>query len=149
MQIKFTAYGTPKTAGSKTSFSGVRRDGTRFTNTVDSCKGGKSFRHVVVSAAREAYDGPLLSGALSVAMTFYFVRTKSDFTSKGKLKKGQNGFHTKLPDVLKSARLVEDALSKVIYLDDKQIVQESLQKAYGEPARVEVTINTLDEPRDQ
>jgi hypothetical protein len=49
------------------------------------------------------------------------------------------------PDVLKLARAIEDAITGVIWVDDSQIIDEHLYKRWGDPARVEVTIEPASE----
>ena len=50
---------------------------------------------------------------------------------------------TSKPDVLKLARLVEDALTGVLFIDDAQIITELIEKHWGEPARVEVRVSEI------
>lgn len=142
MKIQFTAYGLAKPAGSKRAFAFVGKDNRPHARVVDACAAGKSWQHVVASAARDAYDGPLVSGAVTMTLVFYFPRPAGHSGKKG-LKASAPAFHTKRPDALKLARGVEDALTGVAYVDDSQIVQEHLFKNYGEPARVEVLIQSL------
>ena len=143
MRISFTAFGEAKPGGSKTAFAFKRKDGSLGANVVDSCKTVKSWRHVVATAAREVYDGPLLDGPLSLTLVFHTPRPKAHFGKHG-LKRTAPVHPTKRPDCLKLARAVEDSLSSVVYRDDSQIVQEILFKNYGEPARCEVTIVELE-----
>lgn len=142
--IEFTAYGEAKPGGSKTAFAFKRRDGTIGANVVDSCKTTKSWRHVVASAAREAYDGELLDGPLELDLTFYRPHPKGHRNAKGELKPSAPKHPTTRPDVLKLARAVEDSLTGILFYDDSQIVAEHLHKRYGEPARVEVYISEFD-----
>lgn len=143
MKIQFVAYGLPKPAGSKRGFPIKRKNGSIGVAIVDACKDTKSWQHVVASAAREAYNGPLLDGALVLTCCFYMPRIKGDFNSKGGLKPKAPSFHLKKPDTTKLVRAVEDALSDVVWRDDVQVVQQFATKNYGEPARVEVLIQTL------
>lgn len=146
-RIEFTAYGEAKPAGSKRAFAFKRRDGSTGTSVVDACKKSAPWKHYVAAAAREAYDGPLLTGALTVSFHFYFPRPASHMGSgrnAGKIKASAPSFITKAPDVLKLSRGVEDAMQSVVYKNDSQIVQEHLFKSWGEPARVEIKIATLE-----
>lgn len=143
MRIEFTVLGLAKPGGSKTAFAFKRGDDSVGARVVDACKSAPSWKYVVASAAREAYQGPLLMGALNVSFHFYFPRPKGHFGKKG-LKPSAPLFLTKRPDALKLARCTEDAMTGVVYADDSQIVQEYLSKQYGEPARAEVVIESLE-----
>ncbi len=150
MKIEFTAYGIAKPAGSKTAFAFKRANGSVGASVVDACKATKPWQAVVSAAVMAAddrgldpWERPLLEGAIIASFRFYFPRPKSHYNSKGELKSTAPAFVTKKPDVLKLARAVEDAMTGIVYRDDSQIVQEHLFKSYGEPARVEVKIETL------
>jgi Holliday junction resolvase RusA-like endonuclease len=47
------------------------------------------------------------------------------------------------PDVEKLARAVLDGLQTVIFVDDNLICQQPLEKVWGEPPGVQVTVETL------
>ena len=151
-KIEFTAYGEAKPAGSKTGFVVKTKSGKSRAVVVDACKTTKPWQAVVSSAAWSAvsYVGDGVQGmsmfdsALWAAMRFYFPRPKSHFNSKGQLKPTAPAFITKKPDALKLARAVEDAMTGIVYRDDSQIVSENISKHYGEPARCEITIQTLE-----
>lgn len=153
--ISFTAYGKAQPAGSKGSYVLRRKDGSIVTrpggspivNTVDANAKAKDWKVAVAWAARKAYQGPLLDGPLHVRMTFYRPRPKGHFRKSGELsKEGLDSLApTSKPDLLKMARAVEDALTEVVWRDDAQIAFEVLLRWWGEPARVVVSIHTLDE----
>jgi hypothetical protein len=156
-KIEFTAYGEAKPAGSKTGFVVKTKSGKSRAVVVDACKTTKPWQAVVSVAAREAIAECVVAGgsvcsstnemfdsALWAAMRFYFPRPKSHFNSKGQLKLKAPAFVTKKPDALKLARAVEDAMTGIVYRDDSQIVSENISKHYGEPARCEITIQTLE-----
>jgi len=143
--IAFTVYGEPKTAGSKRAFY---KAGMKRAIVVDDNDKSRDWKEHVSSAARQNYQGPLLTGPLKVSLRFYRVRPKGHFNGRGEMNKaGRDSIGpTTKPDVLKLARAVEDALSGVIYRDDAQIIREVLEKEWGEPARVEVVIEPLQQP---
>jgi len=147
MKIEFTVYGEAKPAGSKTGFVVKdKRTGKSRAIVVDACKAGKPWHAAVASAAAEAFQGELIRGAVAATFRFYFPRPKCHFgtgRNAGTMKPDAPAFVTKAPDVLKLARNVEDALTKIVYADDAQITQEFLSKHWGEPARCEVKIETL------
>lgn len=150
--IKFTAYGEPRTAGSKRAFALRRRDGSLVTRaggspvinvTEDNAK-SKDWRRTVAWSAREVFSGELLRCALKVEFTFYRPRPKGHHGVHGLSKTGrETPFPIGRPDVLKLARAAEDALTGVVWNDDAQIVLEVLRKEWGEPARLECAIEAM------
>jgi Holliday junction resolvase RusA-like endonuclease len=145
MKIEFTAIGKAQPAGSKKGFIVKMKDGKQRAIVTDDNTKSKPWQAVVSDAAGDAYTGPLLNGPLKVAFHFFRPRPKGHFKAGGKLSKlGQEsiGPMTK-PDLLKLSRGVEDALTGVIWRDDSQIIAEELHKDWGEPARVEVSIEEI------
>jgi Holliday junction resolvase RusA-like endonuclease len=143
-------YGIPQPAGSKRGFRNPKTGGVSIT---DANSKSKPWQAEVKNAAADAMMGgdpegqsrilearPLLDGPLLLELTFWMPRPKGHFGAKGDVKPKSPRFPTVKPDVLKLARAVEDALTGIVYRDDSQIVSETLQKAYGEPARVEVRV---------
>ena len=145
MAISFTVTGQSQPAGSKRAFPFHKRDGSLGVSVSDDNPKSKGWKELVAFYARQAYDGPLLDGPLSVTFVFYRPRPKGHFNTKGALnKKGRDSSApTTKPDVLKLARGVEDAISGIIWRDDAIIVDEFLSKRYGEPARCEITIEEI------
>ena len=141
IKIEFTVFGQPQTAGSKKGFYQPKLK--RVIITDDNTK-SRSWKEQVASAAHQAYNGPLLREALAMSLIFYRVRPKGHFKANGisfsKTGAGSFGPATR-PDLLKLARAVEDALKGVIYVDDAQIITETLRKRWGEPSRVDVLIS--------
>jgi len=133
--ISFFIAGIPKPAGSKRGFA-IKKGGA-FTGRVaivDDCKGSRDWKTDVKIAAKEAYAGPLLQGALSVKFLFHLQRPKSHFgTGKNAatLRAGCPAWPIVIPDLLKLARAIEDALTGIVWQDDAQIVQEYLLKRYA------------------
>ncbi len=150
--IRFTVLGKPQPAGSKRAFALKRRDGSPVTRAngsqvvtvVDANPNAKDWKNSVRCAAREVYSGELLTGPICFECVFYRPRPKSHYRSGARsheLKDGMDrALPTSKPDVLKLARGVEDALTGVLWVDDAQICNESLRKEYGEPARVEISV---------
>lgn len=155
--ITFTVYGKPEPAGSKKSLVPLNRHGQPYrrqnggvvVSTVDTNKNAKGWKAIVSLEARKAMLDAglheLLSGPISFRLAFFVQRPKSHYgtgRNAGQLKASAPKYPTVKPDVLKMARGVEDALTKVVWHDDSQIVRESLGKDYGEP-RVEIEIEEL------
>lgn len=150
VRIQFTVYGVSQPAGSKQSFVPVNRftkepfrrpDGGIVVSTVDANRKSTGWKEQVAFAARQVYQGELLTGPLKATFIFYRCRPAGHSGANGLNKKGREAIApTSKPDVLKLARAVEDACTKVLWHDDAQIVDERLEKRWGEPARVEITI---------
>ena len=143
MRIEFTVIGTPQPGGSKKGYPMRGADGKMHVAIVDVNAKAKPWKACVAAAAREAYDGPLLRGALIVQMVFCRKRPKGHYrTGKNShlLKDSAPIYPTTRPDVLKLARSTEDALTGVIWEDDSQTVDLKLAKRYGEPERAEIVI---------
>jgi Holliday junction resolvase RusA-like endonuclease len=143
VNLEIVVYGTAKPAGSKRGFV---IPGTTRVSITDANPQSKPWKNQVAQVAgyqmqgRDMFDGPL-----AVVFRFVVARPRGHFKKDGSLNATglRNPHPAKRPDVLKLARGVEDALSKVVYRDDSQIVDERLVKEYGEPDRVEITITEL------
>ena len=102
---------------------------------------------VVALAGAQVHKGrPLLNVPLCMTMTFYRQRPGYHYgtgRNAGKVKPSAPALPAVPYDVLKLGRAVEDALKGIIYKDDALICDEHLRKRWGEPARVEVTIEEL------
>ena len=130
MEIKFFVPGVPKTAGSKNAFI-IRPKGgpPRAIVTDASGKAGKDWRASIQQACPSTGSGPA-SGAVQVFILFLMPRPKAHYNSKGDIKDSAPFWHTSKPDVLKLGRAVEDALTKLLWIDDSQIFQTRLYKRY-------------------
>ena len=94
-------------------------DGTRKR------KGGEldRYRDKVAARALEAMAGrALLVGAVTLSAEFVFQRPKSHYTTKGAVTKSAQLRFPPL-DVSKLVRAIEDAMSGVVYVDDRQITR--------------------------
>jgi DNA (cytosine-5)-methyltransferase 1 len=141
--VSFKVFGIPQPAGSKRGFRNPKTGGVIITDANSKAKPWQAeVRNAAAAAMSTPADmlGPLLDGPLLLELTFWMPRPKGHFGAKGNVKPKSPRFPTVKPDVLKLARAVEDALTGIVYRDDSQIVSETLQKAYGEPARVEVRV---------
>lgn len=155
--IFFTVYGKSQTRGSKSPWvprdkSGkpIMKNGRPVIVTMDSNKKSGEWMNLVRDAARVAFDGELLTGALVVGIRCYFVRPKSHYRS-GKatshlLRDGAPEFPS--PDYDKLTRGILDALKGVIYRDDSQVCRWHPDNGKfwaddGSPERAEITITNL------
>lgn len=133
--IELTVIGTPAPQGSKTKTRwGMREDNP---NT-------RPWRAAVAAEAAEAWgQRPLHAGPVSVTATFVFPRPKAHFGSGRNadvLKPSAPIWCATKPDADKLARAVGDALAGVILRDDNLIVEWTIRKVYGSPARAHIAV---------
>ena len=151
--IAFEVVGTPATQGSKVeqvirnrNGQPIIKDGRALTTIREDNPRLAGWRQEVAQMARAAYSGPLLIGAVAVTMTFYRPRPKSHFgtgRNEGRLKESAEEYPITRPDLLKLARAVEDSCTGVLWVDDSQVVRETLVKDWG-TFRVSVEVQSLD-----
>lgn len=122
----------------------VTKNGRVITVTRNDSPNLESWRGAIVDAARKAYKGPLLIGAVSFEVTFYRPRPKGHFNSKGRLKSNAPKYPLPKPDNTKLRRAIEDAITGVIYRDDSQIVDGLDYKRFGDCYRTVVRVVSLD-----
>lgn len=146
--IEFTVYGQPRPAGSKRAFM---RPGMKHPSIVDACEGSREWKNLVSDAARQAYQGPLLEGAIDLLITFVLLRPKSHFgTRKGEsyLKDSAPYYVTSKPDLTKLTRATEDALKGIAWRDDSQVACQVTFKVYGEFQGAHVEVRQLNQSTD-
>ncbi len=106
----------------------------------------ESWRGAIAWAARQVYNGPLLTGAIKLTIQFYRPRPRSHFGSgknSDKLKPSAPAHPITRPDNSKLVRAVEDALKGVVWKDDSQVVLGVQAKEFGECFRTNVIIEEL------
>ncbi len=144
MVIEFFVPGSPASAGSKTVVT--TKDNRHFVRPAS--KFTKPWMNTVRYFAREAYRDLLLTGPIKLTLTFVLVRPKSHYgtgRNANKLKPSALVYPTVMPDLTKVIRAVEDALTGIIWRDDKQVVAfgDSTGKRYGQPGGVKIRIEEL------
>ena len=99
----------------------------------------REYKDRVARIARLVMDGrEPMEGAVMCKCKFLFEPPKS--MSKKKAKEIIGKGYTAKKDVDNLLKAVMDAISGIVYEDDKQIVSVRGEKRYGYPARVEVEI---------
>jgi Holliday junction resolvase RusA-like endonuclease len=130
MTLEFRVIGVAQQMGSKRAF--VPRGWTRPVIT-DSNRNLKSWQTLVAEGASHAIqqlpasDRTLLTEGVRLTVAFYLPRPKS-------LPRRVTA-HTKAPDVDKLARSLGDALTRIVYRDDAQIVDLLALKRYAPPGQ--------------
>lgn len=135
----FIVYGVAAPAGSKTVAR--TKDGRAFVR--DASKRSAPWKRQVAQAAGEAMGGAdLLKGPLSLTVAVVVPRPKSHFGARG-LRPSAPIAPTTRPDLTKYLRGIEDAMTGIVWRDDAQVVTQSAEKRFGEPARVAVRVLEL------
>lgn len=99
---------------------------------------------MIAKLGREAMgDRPLLTGPVTLSVIVYTAPPKSVSKAVRAAMLAGEVHPTKKPDLDNCAKLVQDALNGVVYVDDSQIVQLWILKEYAEEARTTVQIGTL------
>jgi crossover junction endodeoxyribonuclease RusA len=149
--IKFTVIGRPQQRGSKTA---VPKRGGGFIVVggmpvlKDANKHSKAWMDSVKTAANRIYSGELLAGPIELHVVFFFQRPQSHFGSGrnyGQLKASAPEHHSQTPDLDKLVRCLGDALSGVIWRDDRQVCKTISERRWTTSTeRAEVTIYELE-----
>jgi Holliday junction resolvase RusA-like endonuclease len=135
--IGFIAHGVPAPQGSKNQFGGESNPRT------------KPWRAAVTAEAAAAMEGrELFSGPVMVRVVFQFPRPKAHFRT------GKNAhllrddaplyFSDKTPDLDKLQRAIGDALTGVVFRDDKQIAWWDTRKVYGDRGLARISVVSME-----
>jgi Holliday junction resolvase RusA-like endonuclease len=83
------------------------------------------------------------SGAVEVVINAFFEPPKSWSAKKRALAVNGEIEHTSKPDYDNVSKEVTDAMNKIVYKDDSQIVKATVVKMYAEEPRVEIEVYPL------
>jgi Holliday junction resolvase RusA-like endonuclease len=140
--VKLTVFGLAQPAGSKRGFARGNR-----VMIVDANPKAALWKQAVAAEAGKIMQGrTLIEGPVRLTLDFYRPRPAGHYRTgahAGLVKAGAPELPITKPDLLKTARACEDALTGIVYRDDAQIVEELLWKRYGEPARVEIQVEQI------
>lgn len=142
MTLSFVVFGVAQPKGNMRAFY---RPGMHFPIVTDSNRSVKSWSQLVAEGANRALgalpasERGVLDGPVRLTLAFYLPRPKKY------QRRGVPVAHLTAPDWDKLSRAVCDALTHVVYRDDKQIVEAVVGKFYAEvhdTPRVEVRVDT-------
>lgn len=142
MKIEFTVPGTP-TAKGRPRFS-------RHGSFVRTYTPEKTYRYEQLVQLSFMQAGlPKLSGAVKVGIIAFFPIPKS--ASKKKHEQMVNGEirHTTKPDGENVSKAILDALNKIAYEDDSNIVELHIEKWYSDEPRAEIFIEEVRDNNEQ
>lgn len=95
----------------------------------------RAWQAAVTSALQERWEGPPLEGPVVVILDFQLLKPPS--APKKRL------YPTVKPDVDKCARAVLDAMTKVVFRDDAQVVDLHAFKSYAYESGVLISVKAL------
>ena len=117
--LSFVVYGRPQQRGSKVPF----KLSNGRTVVVDANKHSKDWMRNVQNTVGPLWEGKrLITAAIELSAVFYFSRPKSHFgtgRNSGKLRPSAPAEHAQTPDLAKLVRCLEDALTGVLWADDR------------------------------
>lgn len=144
--LHFTVFGTPAPAGSKSAFRWQAKDGRTGVSVTDANPKSAPWKNQVAQVAGEAMNGRgLMDGPLRVVFRFYRRRPRGHYKKSGDLSAQgrRNPYPATKPDATKCVRGAEDAMTGVVWTDDARIVHQVACKLWGEPERLEVTVEPM------
>lgn len=131
--IAFYVRGAPIPQGSLTAHATRRKDGTLFA-AVHYPSGSKlhAWRRLTSIAARKEWGDNMTYHPVRLQLIYYMKRPLSHYrTVEMLLKPGYDRLsHETTPDLDKLVRATMDALTDVVYADDKQVVEITAFKFY-------------------
>lgn len=131
--IDFTIDGLPVAKGRPR----VTRNGT-YTPAKT-----KNYEKLVQLYFNNQYKGDPLEGPLRLTIDFYMYIPKNTSKKRRKLKNNKAILPTKKPDFDNLTKSITDALNKLAYKDDNQIVEAHICKYYSDDPRAVVKIETI------
>ncbi len=142
MILSFTVFGVAQPKG---NMRAIHIPGMKYPIVTDSNRSVKSWSQLVAEGANRALgalppsERGVLEGPVRLTIAFYLPRPKKF------QRRGVNPAHLTAPDWDKLSRGVSDALTHVVYRDDKQVVEAVIGKFYAgvdETPRVEIRVES-------
>jgi Holliday junction resolvase RusA-like endonuclease len=145
LHVVFSCWvpGQPQTKGSARGFGFKRGDGSIGVNITNDNPKAKEWQHRIAFFAKQALgNAPPSASPFGVRAVFYFERPAGHVltrkTVEGSVSRlsatGRKRLHhTTKPDIDKALRVVLDALTGVLYVDDCQVVDTLVAKKYVMP----------------
>ena len=141
--IEFFVPGIPVAKGSARSFY-IKKTGK--TVTVQDNKDRQRPWASIISYAAQEKGVQMIAGPVEIVLVFAMPRPKSHYgTGKNKdsLKENAPLWHTVTPDLDKLIRCVLDALTGIVWKDDKQVVSIRAGKLYNCRPGVNIEIKEI------
>ena len=132
--VRFSVEGIPQTKGSTRQF--IPKGWTRAIITNDNPKNKDWAKKVHTTAAYKFIGETPWVGPVELNVIFWMKKPKSHPSKRFV-------WHTKKPDLDKIIRSIKDAMSGVIYEDDRQIVHVNAWKFYATKPGVDIEVLNL------
>lgn len=139
-RFEFFVNGKPQAQGNHRI---AKRSRFSKSKLYDSNKNLKQWRRVVARAAvAEGWvDRDLLDGPVQLSLDFYYPRPKSHYCKGGLRKNASPWPHKTGSDLDKLVRAIGDALTGVVWTDDRRIVWCTSTRNWGSCHGVRVTVH--------
>lgn len=141
----FWVPGVPAPGGSKRAYVVKGR-----AVVTEDCRKNRAWRDRVADVAMRAYgDSPLLDGPLEMHLAFSFVRPANHYRTGRNallLRDDAPKYPTRKPDLTKTIRSTEDALTGIVFKDDALIIRQVCSKQFAEKPGVMVAIWRIETP---
>lgn len=114
-----------------------------FARAYDPAKSRDYKDYIRLAAAQQVSASGALCGALSLSVRVYRGIPKS--LSKSKREAAERGElrPTTKPDITNYLKIIEDALNKIAWRDDSEIVDITGSKYYSERPRIEIEVEEI------
>lgn len=154
MEVRFIVHGRAQQRGSKKvglipkrGGGFLEKNGRPIVVARDANDKSKAWMQEVKFAVREAYRGDLIRGPVEIHVVYYFARPTSHYGSgknASKLKASSPEYHMQSPDLDKLDRCLGDALTGVLYLDDRLVFKRTSERRWTELGeRTEVVVKEV------
>lgn len=129
--LKFRIHGVPQPRGSKKP---ITAPGRRRGLLIDDNKKSGPWMDVVARYARKAMgDAKPFDGPLCLKAIFFRQRPLAHYSKRGGLLPSAPAFPATKPDCSKLLRAIEDAMNKIVYVEDGRLVDSYPSKRWGKP----------------
>lgn len=138
--VKFTVPGAPKGKARARTVRGI--GGNSFSYTPEQTV---LYENLIKCCYRQEANNMIFNDgqALKVTIIAYYPIVKSTSKKKKQQMLDDLMFPTKKPDIDNIAKSILDALNKLAYRDDTQVVTLHMEKHYADEPRVEVEIEEI------
>lgn len=138
--VRFTVPGAPKGKARARTVRG--RGGNSFSYTPEQTV---LYENLIKCCYRQEASGMIFNDGqpLKVTIIAYYPIVKSTSKKKKQQMLDDLMFPTKKPDIDNIAKSILDALNKLAYRDDTQVVTLHMEKHYADEPRVEVEIEEI------
>jgi Holliday junction resolvase RusA-like endonuclease len=142
-RVTLTIPGEPRGWGRPTPVAKLRADGTPFVMMVTQ-KETRKAKDALRRLFRAKYPGHRpWTGPVMLRFTAVFETPGGFNKALKEAAARENLYCVKKPDKDNIEKLIKDALSKLVYADDQQVMGGGI-KRYGSPARVEISFESLE-----